>query len=491
MDFEKVTPESVGISSADIEKFAEALDSHGLTTHSFMIVKDGKCACEYYYKPFHKNFRHRMYSVSKSFVSAAIGILQGEGKISLSDKVYTFFPEYDPKDLHPYLLDTTIRDLLMMASPFDKASYSKPIKEMLSSKESWISTFFTVEPNHPAGTVFKYDTAGTYILDVIVERVTGMPFMDYLYEKALKHIGFSENVQCIKAPEGYSWGGSGVLCTMSDLASFAYMFMKGGMGYIPADYVKEAISKQIDNYDGHTRNHFYGYGYQFFCSHEGSFSLNGMGNQHAVCYPDKDLMFIINSDNQGYENCDVMIFELFTNYILKKMSPTPLPENKKSYESLENKMANKEILKTPGKAHSPEFEKEYGGKRFVLNNNPMEIKWFELDFSENYGIFRYENARGIKEIPFGYQEHFESQFPETHYSGDTIRKPMGRGYRCFSCGGWVEEHKLNIKTNIIDDYMANMLTTVSFKGNEVTLFMRKNAEWFLLEYQGCAGGKIL
>jgi CubicO group peptidase (beta-lactamase class C family) len=46
----------------------------------------------------------------------------------------------------------------------------------------WLYTFFHPhhEPDHRAGTEFRYDTSASYTLDVLVERITGMNFLEYL-----------------------------------------------------------------------------------------------------------------------------------------------------------------------------------------------------------------------------------------------------------------------------------------------------------------------
>ena len=91
--FTYATPESVGIPSEEISACIRDLEAQELYMHSFMVVRHGKIVAEGYWKPFHKDFRHRMYSVSKSFVAGAVGILIDEGKIKLSDRVCTYFPE--------------------------------------------------------------------------------------------------------------------------------------------------------------------------------------------------------------------------------------------------------------------------------------------------------------------------------------------------------------------------------------------------------------
>ena len=130
----------------------------------------------------------------------------------------------------------TIRDMLIMATPFDKNAYDG------DRDENWIEAFFREKCTHPAGTIFDYNTAATYMLDVIVEKVAGKDFLEYLKDRALRETGFSENSWCVKSPEGYAWGGSGVMATTRDLARFAQLMMNGGKWngkqLISEEYVK-------------------------------------------------------------------------------------------------------------------------------------------------------------------------------------------------------------------------------------------------------------
>lgn len=73
-----------------IDKFIATLEKNNICMHGFVFMKDGKTVAEGYYKPFCKGQLHRMYSVTKSFVSIAIGMLCDEGKLSLDDKVVDF-----------------------------------------------------------------------------------------------------------------------------------------------------------------------------------------------------------------------------------------------------------------------------------------------------------------------------------------------------------------------------------------------------------------
>ena len=102
--FPTATPEEVGIDSQWLMNFCKRLEEQQLPLHSALIMRHGKVCMETYYKPYTRDTLHRMFSVTKSFVSLGIGLLEAEGKLSLDDKIVDFFPEKLPKPgVHPYI----------------------------------------------------------------------------------------------------------------------------------------------------------------------------------------------------------------------------------------------------------------------------------------------------------------------------------------------------------------------------------------------------
>ncbi len=488
-DFETCTPEKLGVSSKWIGRFLDRLEEKKICMHSFLMLRKGKIIAEGYWKPFDKDYLHRMYSVSKTFVSAAIGILADQGKISLEDKIVAYFPDKLPGgELHPFVKEMNIRDLLMMATPYSCGTTYK------FTDKDWAWTFFNEKDVHPAGTVFYYDTSGTYILNVIVERVTGKPFLEFLKDHMLREIGFSENAWCIKAPEGYSWGGSGVMATTRDLAKFASVFLNGGKfngkQYISGEYVKDATKKQIfNNTDGAGQRCNAGYGYQIWILNNGAFSFRGMGSQHAICIPEKDFLFVCTADTQGSAFQDEAIYDYLWFEVVEKISDLTgeLTDDQEANEGLLKRCESLDFIPPDGDADSEIMDK-INGVPYALNENPMGISKLCVEFDKNIGILNYTTPRGDKKLYFGLKHFLEGHFPETHYSGHTIGNPANRMYRSTSCGVWACETQLVIRTYVIDDYFGNLTIVLSFKNNEIGVRMQKNAEWFLDEYQGYAGG---
>ena len=212
--FETCTPEAAGIPSGAIEEFLRLLARDRTAQNDLLIVRNGKHSFETYSKPFTPEFRHRLYSCSKSIVSTAVGILIERGQLSLEDRAVTFFPDKAPKNVHPWLAEMTIRDMLRMATCYEHGASYKP------TDPDWEATFFTDEVSHKPGQVFSYCTTATTMLCMIIRRVSGQEFMGVL-RPVFDELGISRDAFCVETPCGHEWGGSGVCFTAREFAKFA------------------------------------------------------------------------------------------------------------------------------------------------------------------------------------------------------------------------------------------------------------------------------
>ena len=88
-----IKSKSGGVSEASIIKYLKVLEKYNLSTHNMILAKGDDIFFEQYWKPFDGNFMHRMYSVSKSIVSIAIGFLEQDGLIALDDTIEKYFPD--------------------------------------------------------------------------------------------------------------------------------------------------------------------------------------------------------------------------------------------------------------------------------------------------------------------------------------------------------------------------------------------------------------
>jgi len=81
-----------------------------------MLIRHGHVVSEGWWTPYLPERPHMLFSLTKSFTSTAIGLLVGEGRVSIDDRVVSFFPEDMPPEVTPNLAAMTIQHLLMMGT---------------------------------------------------------------------------------------------------------------------------------------------------------------------------------------------------------------------------------------------------------------------------------------------------------------------------------------------------------------------------------------
>ena len=485
------TPEKKGISSKNIEKYIKLLESRRLSTHDIIIMRGGEVLFEKYWEPFDESFLHRMYSVSKSVLSLAVGVAIDEGYLSLSDKIADLMPEEIKLQSDENMRALTLRDMLMMSTAktpehwFD-ARHPDRVKFYFENESKF---------SRPGGTIYEYDSPGSFVLGAILERRVGMPMMDYLRPRVLDKIGVSEGAKCLKCPGGHSWSDSAVLCTARDLLRFGMLTMNGGKWngdqLISEEYIRAATSKQIDNSTGGLESFCtQGYGYLFWRTWDNSYFFHGMGCQLCICVPDKDIIFVYNGDNQGNDLAKSLIIDNFFDYIARPASDVELPEDKAAEEEL-RRYTDTLKLYAAKSTHSRDFEKRINGKIFTLNENPMGIKRITFGFTDGVCSMHYTNAQGDKTLYFGIDKNAFGLFPEEGYSKEVGSQfAEGHYYKCAASGAWIEPQKLFIRVQVIDEYLGILNMTFGFKDEDtVGIYMCKTAEDFFGTYQGFATGK--
>jgi len=482
------TPEKKGISSEKILEFVKSLEDARLATHDIIIMRGDEIIYEAYWKPFHKDFLHRMYSVSKSIVSIAVGFAEQDGLLSLDDKIIKYFPEELKNQKDENMRNQTIRNMLTMST-------AKPARYWFSARPlDRVSFYFENDliSSRPGGTIFDYDSEGSFVLGALVERLTKKSLKDYLNEKAFKKIGVSDEAYFLKCPGGHSWGDSAYMCTPLDILKIAKFVMNGGRHngeqLLNEEYINEAVKKQIDN--GKLNDYEYntlGYGYLIWRTFDNSFFFNGMGAQLAVCIPDKDIVFVYNADNQGKDYSRKVIFENFFNMISRTASDEALPENPEAQRKLKEFTESLDLLCARGEGFSLAAQK-ISGKTYHMDKNEMGITKMRFDFSEDGGILYYTNAQGDKKLPFSMLKNTYTSFPQDGYADEVGGVESDIHYKCAVSAAWVEPSKLHIKVQIIDKYFGVLDITAGFTDDKIGIFMTKTAEDFLDEYCGFAGG---
>ena len=379
------TPEAQGISSAAILDFVEGADKQSVTTnaiHSFMLVRHGCVVAEGWWSPYGPDIPHKMFSLSKSFTSTAVGMAIAEGKLSFDDPVLSFFRKDAPANPSANLKAMRVRDLLIMSSGQDSntvAHLDMAMRDAAASGENMIKSFLAAPVECKPGTLFVYNTPGTYLLSAIVQKVTGQTVFDYLKPRLFEPLGIKA-ATWDASPQRISWGGVGLNIRTEDIARFGLLYLhKGewnGKQLLPASWVETATIRQTSNGSEPTSDWDQGYGYLFWrCRHD-LYRGDGAFGQFCIVMPKQDAVVAITSGTRNMQ----AVMNLVWDKLLPAMKSSPLPADAKSDQKLRRALADLTLHLPQGTVTSP-IAAQVSGKTYSFPTNNQYIDAVKFEFN--------------------------------------------------------------------------------------------------------------
>lgn len=372
-EFQRVTPESVGIPSASIEALLDKLEEGWTEPHGLMIMRHGKVCAEGWWAPYAPGIRHGLQSHTKTYAATAVGIAYTEGLLKLTDRIVDIFPEDIPENPSENLKKLTVRDVLCMGCGMD----TMPRPSM-----NWIQEFLATPVVHEPGTAFMYNSTGSTFLGAIVRKLTGLGLHDYLKPRLFDKIGIdADNLRWMTMPDGMEVGGGGLYATTEDNLRLMKLYADGGVWegerILAEDYVKLATSKQNDSATERAVNppaedNFVGYGFQIWmCRPQGVYRADGAMGQFTIVFPDRDMLLAITENASGSTGGAMPQKALDTIWEWLQSLPDAdvesLPENETASAHLARRMQTLALAAPKRSAESPMQEKINGNTYSVAD----------------------------------------------------------------------------------------------------------------------------
>jgi len=409
------TPELQGISSAQISTFLDMVATNNAGFHSIMIVRHGHVVAEGWWTPYSSTRKHTMYSLSKSFTSSAVGFAVTEGKLKVEDKVVSFFPDDVPSEISPNLAAMRVKDLLTMSTGHAADTFT-PMRDSVG--KSWASVFLSTPVEFEPGTHFLYNSGATYMLSLIVQKLTGQTVQEYLHPRLFDPLGI-EGEDWEKDPNGTVLGATGLRIKTEDIAKFGLLYLQkgkfNGKQIIPEAWVTEATSKQVDSAPSNPAQNTndsdwgQGYGYQFWRCTPGGYRGDGAFGQFCIVNPDLDLVIAATSESFDLQQS----MRLMWKHILPGVKATKLAPAKDHQAKLKSKLASLVLAAPKGSATSPTAS-QLQGKEFVLDSSEYKVKAvsFALTDKECAVTFKDDNQVSHK-VTAGWNQWKENKNEQT------------------------------------------------------------------------------
>ena len=474
LQFKNTYPDNCGIPKKAISDFEKMLKKLRIRIHGYMMLSGQNIIAEHYYAPYHKDSLHRMYSVSKSFTALAIGLLIKKGMISLDDKICCYFPEKLPKEgAHPWCAEMTIKDMLTMRTCHSGTTFKR------YGGNDWTESFFRVEPDHIPGTVFSYDTSSSHVLAALVEKLTGMKMLDFMRKELLNELGFSKEAYMIPDPMGVSQGGSGMMCTLRDMACVAYLCNQYGVldgkELLPTDYMKEATSNLVPTDLNAKLDEQFGYGYFIWMPREEGFTFFGMGGQLAVCFPQYDFCYATMADVINNPAGVQLLHDCFYQTVypyLEKRGQNTIFKQHNNCSTLGNlvRTSTETYIFYPNKPgwERVKFDWEHGELHLVVSTNEF--------------VFRF-NPKTMDNADY------------THEEAWVLQEFLNTGY-ISECRGYFKQGHFFLQCFSVDEEQGTTQMDFAWKDNRMTVHVVSTADSFInnpslhKSFQGFASAKV-
>jgi CubicO group peptidase (beta-lactamase class C family) len=305
------TPEEQGMDSAKLEQIIKSIKQQNIAIDSLLIIRHGYLVIEEYlnleeflgHTQSNQDNMHSLYSATKSFTSALIGIAIEEGYIdNTSVKVVDFFPEYTIENLDSRKKNMTLQHLLTMTtgfffnrdSAYEMLRSGNPVKYMLD-----------LPMKYDPGTVLEYITGASHLLSAIIQKTTGKTTLEFARKYLFKPLAISE-VQWTYDKQNINHGDHGLSLTSRDMAKFGYLYLNNGMWnreqIVSTDWVNKStqtynLFEEYSGYGDQWYTDISGYGYQWWTFPQiNVFYTNGFHGQNIYVAPEYDMVVVFTAD---------------------------------------------------------------------------------------------------------------------------------------------------------------------------------------------------
>lgn len=283
----------------NLDKFIEAATP--LRALAVTVLQNGQEIARHEWEPV---IRRNVYSVSKSFTAAAVGIAASEGLLSLDEKLVDAFPDELPAVVSDHLKKACIRDLLTMGIGHGQA-WLMGAQRVKLTEADWVRLALSYPCVYKPGTTFVYNNAAPYLAAVLLQRRAGCNLVDYLMPRLFEPLGILRPTWETD-PMNNSFGASGLMLSVDEIARFGQLMLQDGVWngkqLIPAEWVRECTTVQIDN-GGE------GYGYLFWRGPCDTWRADGMFGQFSIICRDKNAVIGVVAESRNADQLLAAVFD--------------------------------------------------------------------------------------------------------------------------------------------------------------------------------------
>ena len=264
--------------------------------HSLLVSQGGELIFERYFNGQGPDDLGNVKSVSKSILSALVGIAIDGGYI---DGVDARMNEYFRQELegitNPDVAAISVEHLLTMQAGLESTSNRNYGSWALS--DNWVKAALSMPMAAEPGREMLYSTGNTHLLSAIITQATGQTTLKYAREALAEPLGF-DLAPWPRDPQGVYFGGNDMVLTPRQLLAFGELYMNGGRSgdrqVVPEAWVRASLAPHAASPHGNERYYGYGWWVAELVGHVVPHAW-GHGGQFVMLVPDLDLVLVTTS----------------------------------------------------------------------------------------------------------------------------------------------------------------------------------------------------
>ena len=234
--------------AASLEQVLQKLDSDGHgDLRAVVILRDGALVAERYYNGQAHDGLHDMRSAGKSVTALLVGAAVAQGKLTVTGTVGQYWPDAAGSAAGKVVLD----DLLTMRSglaAFDEDAASPGNEDKLDEAADPAAFVRGVPAATAPGTVYRYNSLGSYIAGRVVESASGRDLDAYASMALFAPLDITR-WHWGRDVDGRAKGQGNLSLTPRDMAKIGQLVLDKGMvrdqRVIAADWITAALAPRV------------------------------------------------------------------------------------------------------------------------------------------------------------------------------------------------------------------------------------------------------
>ncbi|HUE91516.1 serine hydrolase [Pseudomonas sp.] len=284
-------------------------------TTGLMVIHNDKIAHESYFQGYEPQSQAIAWSVSKSFVSALVGIAIADGSIkSVRDPVTDYVPALKGSGYDGVALEDVLEMSSGVAFSEDYADPNSDINklgEILAFGRSVNQWTTNLKRELPPATRHHYISVDTQVAGMVITAATGKSLSDYFIEKLWSRIGPECDAHWLTDGQGNELAFAGLTLCLRDFAQLGQLYLHNGKNsagqqVVPEQWVHDSVSPHkahlLPGRAVEEGQPILGYGYQWWVpqSTEGEYMAVGVYGQFVYVNPTRNVVIAKTSAYANY-----------------------------------------------------------------------------------------------------------------------------------------------------------------------------------------------